>query len=137
MTETDIKQNDDNTEDGAVGILCGSVGAVYSSYQKKARETGKAELAAEDFWNRFRRHFPGSDWVWANYGTAEESCVGRAVFVGLRTTDTSLGGKIDKWGWFTSEGHDAVLEAFIRERSRRARSRMPSASLFSATSSST
>ena len=114
MTITDIKQNDDNTEDGAVGILCGSVGAVYSSYQEKARDAGKAELAAEDFWNRFRRRFPGSDWMWANYGTADESCVGRAVSVRLRPTDTTLANEIGEWGWFTSEGYDAVLGNFIQ-----------------------
>ena len=114
MTETDIKQNCDNMEDGAVGIFCGSVGAVYSSYQEKARDAGKAELDAEDFWNKFRHRFPGSDWMWANYGTADESCVGRAVSVRLCPTDTNLANEIDEWGWFTSEGYDAVLGNFIQ-----------------------
>ncbi len=114
MTETDINQNDDNTEDCAVGILSGSVGGVYSNYQEKARETGKAVLELEDFWNRFRRRFPDSDWSYENYGSAEDYCVGRAVLVRLRPTDISLAGKIDDWGWFTVEGHDAVLEAFIQ-----------------------
>ena len=110
---TDINQNHDNAEDCAVGILCGSVGSVYSRYQEKARETGKAILELEDFWNRFRRCFPGSCWAWANYGTDDEDSIGRAVNVSLRPTDTSLANEIDEWGWFSTEGRDAVLEAFV------------------------
>ena len=114
MTETEIKQDDGNMENCAVGSLCGSVDAVYSDYQEKAREMGKVVLELEDFWNRFRRRFPGSYWSYKHFGTAEQGYIGRAVFVWLRPTDTSLAGKIDEWGWFRGEGHDAVLEAFIQ-----------------------
>ena len=114
MTETEIKQDDGNMEDCAVSILCGSVDAVYSGYQKKVRETGKEVLELKDFWNRFRRRFPGSHWSYKDYGSGEQDCIGRAVIVGLRPTDTSLADKIDEWGWLRGEGHDAVLEAFIQ-----------------------
>ena len=114
MTETDIKQDDENMEDGAVGIIWLSVSGLHSYYQRRARETGKTMLEIEDFWNKFRRRFPGSYWGHAEFGPDDEKNLGRAVFVCLRPTDASLASKIDGLGFFTSEGHDAVMEAFIR-----------------------
>ena len=72
MTDTDIKKNHDSIEDCASGIIWASVSSVYSSYQSRAREAGKVVLGIEDFWNRFRRRFPGSHWGWAKYGNDPE-----------------------------------------------------------------
>ena len=72
MTETDIKQDDENMEDGAVGIIWLSVSGLHSYYQRRARETGKTMLEIEDFWNKFRRRFPGSYWGHAEFGPDDE-----------------------------------------------------------------
>jgi hypothetical protein len=116
MTETGIKQDDDNMEDGAVGIIWMSVSGVHSFYQSRAGEAGKVVLEIEDFWNKFRRRFPGSDWGWEKWGTDDEYNIGRAVYVRLRPTDSDLAAERYDDGFFTSEGHDAVLDAFIRDQ---------------------
>lgn len=116
MTNTDIKHDDENMEDGAVGIIWMSVSGVHRSYQSRAREAGKVVLEIEDFWNKFRRRFPGSDWGWAKWGTDDEYNIGRAVYVRLRPTDTTLAAARYEDRFFTPEGHDAVLDAFIAEQ---------------------
>ena len=116
MTETDIKQDDENMEDGAVGIIWLSVSGLHSYYQRRARETGKTMLEIEDFWNKFRRRFPGSYWGHAEFGPDDEKNLGRAVFVCLRPTDSTLAAERYDDGFFTSEAEDAILDAFIGEQ---------------------
>jgi len=116
MTETDIRKNGDNMENGAVGIFYTSVSSVHSSYQSRAREAGKVVLEIEDFWNKFRRRFPGSYWGHAEFGHDDEKNLGRAVFVCLRPTDSTLAAERYDDGFFTSEAEDAILDAFIQEQ---------------------
>jgi hypothetical protein len=115
MTETDIKQDDENMEDGAVGIIWTRVYNFHRGYQSRAREAGKVVLEIEDFWNKFRRRYPGSWEGHAEFGPDDEKNLGRAVFVGLRATDTALAAKIGD-GFFTSDGQNGVLDAFIQEQ---------------------
>jgi hypothetical protein len=95
------------------GILCGDVSSVHEVYKTRALAIGMPALKLEDFWHKFRRRFPGTYWGYANYGTDEENCVGRAVFVVLGPGDRSFISLIDEFGWFRSGGEDAVLDAFI------------------------
>ncbi len=95
------------------GLLCGQVSSVHAGYEKRALAIGVPALELEEFWHKFRRRFSGTYWAWANYGTDEEDCIGRAVFVVLGPEDKSLFSLIDKFGWFQSGGEDAVLDAFI------------------------
>ena len=95
------------------GLLCGGVSSVHVGYKKRALAIGMPALELEEFWHKFRRRFPGTYWGWANHGTDEEDCIGRAVFVVLGPEDKSLVSLIDKFGWFQSGGKDAILDAFI------------------------
>ena len=70
-------------------------------------------LKLDEFWHKFRRRFPGTYWGYANYGTDEENCIGRAVFVVLGPGDRSFAGSIDEFGWFEGDGEEAILDAFI------------------------
>lgn len=110
----DTLQNDGIKDYCVVGTLAGSVSELQSSYQEKARKMGKRVLEREDFWNRFRRRFPGSAQGIAVYeGGYGDIGSGPAVFVHLRTTDTALASLIGQGAWFEC---DAVLDAFIREQ---------------------
>lgn len=104
----------DAAEACVCGLLCGNVFAVHAGYEKRALAIGISALEPEEFWHKFRRRFPGTYWGYANYGTDEQDCIGRAVFVVLGPEDKSLASLIDKFGWFESDGHDAVLDAFIK-----------------------
>ena len=95
------------------GILCGDVSSVHEVYKTRALAIGMPALKLEDFWHKFRRRFPGTYWGYANYGTDEENCAGRAVFVVLGPGDRSFISLIDEFGWFQSGGEEAVLDAFI------------------------
>ncbi len=103
----------DATEACVCGLLCGNVSSVHAGYEKRALAIGMPALELEEFWHKFRRRFPGTNWNYANYGTDEQYCIGRAVFVVLGPEDKSLVSLIDKFGWFQSGGEDAVLDAFI------------------------
>ncbi len=103
----------DAAKDCACGILCGNVHSLHERYEKRALAIGMLALEVEEFWHRIRRRFPGTYWGYANYGTDEQDCIGRAVFVVLGPEDKSLISLIDKFGWFQSGGEDAVLDAFI------------------------
>ncbi len=103
----------DAAEACVCGLLCGEVSSVHVGYKKRALAIGMLALELEEFWHRFRRRFPGTYWGWANHGTDEEVCIGRAVFVVLGPEDKSLVSLIDKFGWFQSGGEDAILDAFI------------------------
>jgi len=117
MTETDIKKNGDNTEDGAVAIMYMCVSSVHSRYQSRAREAGKVVLEIEDFWNKFRRRFPGShEGQEPYYPSLQTRGCGLVVFVRLRPSDTDLAAECACDGLLTSEGCDAVLDAFIQEQ---------------------
>lgn len=84
-------------------ILSGGVPSVHERYKMRALEMGASALEPEEFWNKFRRRYPGTCWGWANCGTDDYYCIGRVVFVGLGPDDRSL----------QSGGEDAVLDAFI------------------------
>ncbi len=103
----------DAVEACVCGLLCGGVSSVHAGYEKRALAIGMLALEVEEFWHRIRRRFPGTYWGYANYGTDEQDCIGRAVFVVLGPEDKSLISLIDKFGWFQSGGEDAVLDAFI------------------------
>ena len=103
----------DATEDCVCGLLCGGVFQVHAGYKERALAIGVLALELEEFWHRFRRRFPGTYWGYANYGTDEQDCIGRAVFVVLGPKNKSLVSLIDKFGWFQSGGENAVLDAFI------------------------
>ncbi len=100
----------DATETCVCALLCGGVPSVHAGYEKRALAIGVPALELEEFWHRFRRRFPGTYWGWANHGTDEEVCIGRAVFVVVGPEDKSLVSLIDKFGWL---GEKAVLDAFI------------------------
>ena len=70
-------------------------------------------LKLDEFWHKFRRRFSGTYWGYANYGTDEQDCIGRAVFVVFGPEDRSFISLIDEFGWFQSGGEEAVLDAFI------------------------
>ncbi len=103
----------DATEACVCALLCGGVPSVHAGYKKRALAIGMLALELEEFWHRFRRRFPGTHWGWANHGTDDEVCIGRAVFVVLSPEDKSLVSLIDKFGWLQSGGENAVLDAFI------------------------
>ncbi len=92
MTETDIKQDDENMKDCAAGIIWASVSSVHSKYQSQAREAGKVVLEIEDFWNKFRRRFPGSYWGHAEFGPDDEKILAaRCLFAFAPQTLSCIG----------------------------------------------
>ncbi len=93
------------------GMLSGGVTSVHAIYKGRALAIGVIALEFEEFWNKFRRRFPGTYWGYAIYGWDEESNIGRAVFVVLGPDDESLFSLIDEFGWLN--GIYAVLDAFI------------------------
>ena len=103
--------------DAAIACVCGqlpgSVPSVHTIYKKRALVIGMPALKLDEFWHKFRRRFPGTYWGYANYGTDEQDCIGRAVFVVLGPEDRSFISLIDEFGWFQSGGEEAVLDAFI------------------------
>lgn len=114
MTATDIKQDDENMKDGAVGIIYTCLPSVHSRYQSRAREAGKVVLEIEDFWNKFRRRFPGSrEGQEPYYPSIQTRGCGTVVFVGLRPTDSDLAAECACDGLLTSEAEVAILDAFI------------------------
>jgi hypothetical protein len=104
----------ETANDCICGVLYGDVGSLHATYVERREETGVSALEIDMFWHKFRRRFPGTYWGYTNYGTEEEPCTGRAVFVVLGLEDKSLASSINKFGWFVNDGYDAVLDAFIK-----------------------
>jgi len=100
-------------KDCLTGVLYGGVDSLHATYVKRVEETGVSALEIDVFWHKFRRRFPGTFWGYANFGTDEQDCIGRAVNVVLGPEDKSLASLIDKFGEFGSDGYVAVLDAFI------------------------
>ncbi|MDH3581495.1 MAG: hypothetical protein OEM91_12835 [Hyphomicrobiales bacterium] len=120
MTKTDIKRIQVNREDSKNAFFRGSLDHVYSLYRNRARDAGKTVLDLANFWHRFCRCFPGTGRIsgkhWPPVHVPDYFSYELAINVRFKSTDTALTGKIDKLGWFTSEGEAAVLDAFIEEQ---------------------
>ena len=105
----------DATEARVCGILWGGVSSVHWEYKIRALAIGMLALELDEFWHRFRRRFPGTDWGFAiaapeEQGSIDQGDVDYAVFVFLGPEDKSLISQIDKFGRFPG---DAVIDAFI------------------------